>query len=255
MRLKAWLVFTLFSTLFPAAVFAVNSLEVANFSHRQKGLDHILSFDVRNGEKRDAVVQGRFIVLNVYDTSPPVSIPLERLEIPAGEVVRASARWRNAPLLGQIRALLVLNGGPGMTSVEEFVFWTFPWPAFLALLGAILFSSGVALSVSRFLKKRKSVPRGPGPKRSKQMKSVKKEKKKPRKRPKRKKYPSGMTGYVVEYGDTVVTVANRFEVTWEDVVRSNRLKPPYPLKPGSEILIPIHALRRSEDGETHNGHV
>lgn len=87
------------------------------------------------------------------------------------------------------------------------------------------------------------------------MKSVKKEKKKPRKRPKRKKYPSGMTGYVVEYGDTVVTVANRFEVTWEDVVRSNRLKPPYPLKPGSEILIPIHALRRSEDGETHNGHV
>lgn len=71
-------------------------------------------------------------------------------------------------------------------------------------------------------------------------------------RKKKKKYPSGMIGYVVEYGDTVVTIATRFEVTWQDIVRSNRLKPPYTIEPGDEILIPMHELRRPEDDEKEN---
>jgi LysM repeat protein len=101
----------------------------------------------------------------------------------------------------------------------------------------------------RARRKRGEAPEGPGPEHAAPLTARKPEKKKPEKKAKsrKKRYPSGMTGYVVEFDDTVVTVANRFGVTWEDVVRANRLKPPYPLKVGEEILIPVHTLRNPED--------
>jgi len=230
---------------------------VSGFTHRQDGLDQVIGFSVTNMAGKDVVASGRLILLNVYDTSPPVSIPIDGLRIGAGETVTASSRWSGAPLLGQVRSLLVLNVGPGMTSVANFDFWIFPWQAFVILSGALVLSAGVFLALLRLRRRPKSaVPEGPGPEASMKLEEEKARKaaasqkrtKRP-KRPKRRRYPSGMTGYVVEYGDTVVTIANRFGVTWEDIVRSNRLKPPYPLKPGTEILVPIHELQRPDREE------
>jgi LysM repeat protein len=52
-----------------------------------------------------------------------------------------------------------------------------------------------------------------------------------------------MQSTIVEGDDTVVTLAVRFDVTWEDIVRANHIKPPYALKVGQRILIPKHAMR------------
>lgn len=240
--------------VFAAPVMAAGgAFEISDFARTQDGLDQVFTFTVRNVTENDAVANGRLIVLNVYDTSHPTPLAVNNLAVPAQGSVKASVRWPVAPLLGQIRALLVLNAGPGTTTVEDFVFWIFPWEALLILIGALLVTSGITLALIRFISKRRSgkVPEGPGGKKDRHLKKGEETRPQDEEKEKRrrKRYPSGMTGYTVEFGDTVVTVASRFGVTWEDVVRANRLKPPYPLKPGKEILIPVHDLRRPEGGE------
>jgi hypothetical protein len=60
----------------------------------------------------------------------------------------------------------------------------------------------------------------------------------------RERTPDNMVAYRVELDDTVMTIANRYGVVWQDLVKANRLKPPYDLKPGQRLLIPRHALVR-----------
>ena len=70
-----------------------------------------------------------------------------------------------------------------------------------------------------------------------------------RKRPER--IPANMASYRVEFDDTVMTISNRYGVNWQDLVKTNRLKPPYELKPGRRLLIPRHPLaRRPETNKT-----
>lgn len=241
----------------------VGTFEVKEFKSVHDGLDQVFTFSVQNDMGRDINVSGRMIVLNVYDTSPPLSLPINTLGIKDGTNRYTEVRWSNAPLIGQLRALLVLNVGPGMTVVESFEFWVFPWQAFVIFLGIIFILVGSLLGLMKVWhrKKKTLLPDGPGPGKSEVLKDKamkkegvkdeKKEKKpKPPKMKKRRRLPSGMTGYIVEFGDTVVTVANRFGVTWEDVVRANRLKPPYVIKVGKEILVPFHELHRPESQET-----
>lgn len=253
--------FFVFTLLLLSAPISAQSgtFSVHDFSNRQDGLDQVFTFSVQNDVGRDINVSGRLIVLNVYDTSPPASLPINSIGIQDTESLKTSIRWSNAPLIGQVRALLVLNVGPGMTIVDSFEFWVFPWQAFIVLSGIFLVMIGLILALLKLVrsKKRKPSIAGPGSEKSDTLKPVSKKKKpekvqkkkvKPAK--KRRHLPSGMTGYIVEFGDTVVTVANRFDVTWEDVVRANRLRPPYAIKVGAEILIPIHELHRPEDTET-----
>jgi hypothetical protein len=44
--------------------------------------------------------------------------------------------------------------------------------------------------------------------------------------------------FVVEKGDTIQTIANDNNVSWRDIARINRLKPPYHLTPGKRIKVP-----------------
>lgn len=238
----------------------VGTFEVQDFKNRQDGLDQVFTFSVQNNTGRDINVSGRMIVLNVYDTAPPLSLPVNNLVIKDGKNQNVVIRWSGAPLIGQVRALLVLNVAPGMTIVEHFEFWVFPWQAFIVLTGIFLVLIGLLLTLLKFIhrKTRKRILEGPGPEKSEHLtdaftkeKYLKVEKNpKPPKKKKRRRLPSGMTSYVVEFGDTVVTVANRFGVSWEDVVRANRLKPPYAIKVEKEILVPLHELRRPETTET-----
>lgn len=225
------------------------TLDVTSIDWRQDRLDQIFDVTVSNRSDSDVIVSGKLIVLNVYDTSPPASLPLETLAIDPGGSETASVRWIGAPLLGQVRALLVVNGGTGGAIVKDFSFWIFSWQVFAVAAMAVLVLVGLSFGVVRLLRRRGKAPgpSGPGSKGDKELEKGKKGKKGKRRKP-RRKWPSGMTGYVTEFGDTVVTVSNRFGVTWEDVVRTNRLKPPYTLKPGMEILIPYHAIRKPEDG-------
>ncbi|MGC5325056.1 LysM peptidoglycan-binding domain-containing protein [Brevibacillus sp. SYSU BS000544] len=44
--------------------------------------------------------------------------------------------------------------------------------------------------------------------------------------------------YVVQPGDTLFSIANRFGVDWQEIVRVNRLRPPFILFVGQTLQIP-----------------
>jgi hypothetical protein len=156
------------------------------------------------------------VVINVYDASLPSTLPVRDVTVPGNGAATASVRWDDAPFLGQVRVLLVLNDGRRASVVESYTFWIAPWAGAAAFLGIAAFSAALALGLMRLPKYLKT------------------------------RVPSDMMPYVVEFDDTVVTLAARFDVTWQDIVRANRLKPPYGLKEGSRILIPKHPLRRPD---------
>jgi hypothetical protein len=191
-------------------------LTVVEARHYGEGVDHVFEFDVANADERGVTTRGRLVVINVYDASLPVTIPIRDVTIPGKGTATATVRWDDAPLLGQIRVLLVLNDGLHPSVVESYTFWILPLLQAAVFLGVAALTAALALAVMRlpnYLKTR---------------------------------VPPNMTPYVVEFDDTVVTLSNRFEVTWQDIVRANRLKPPYALKPGSRVFIPKHGLRRPE---------
>jgi len=54
-----------------------------------------------------------------------------------------------------------------------------------------------------------------------------------------KKYSGkGWGEYVVQVGETLEDLANRFDVDWKVLAKTNKIKPPYILKPGQTILVP-----------------
>jgi hypothetical protein len=156
------------------------------------------------------------VVINVYDASLPMTIPVRDVTVPEKGKASAIVRWDAAPLLGQVRVLLVLNDGQHASLVETYSFWIVPLVQAAVFVGIAALAAALALGVMRlprYLKVR---------------------------------IPPNMSAYTVEFDDTVVTLSNRFDVTWQDIVRANRLKPPYALKPGTRILIPKHVLHRPQ---------
>ena len=189
-------------------------LSVVSASHYGEGVDHVFEFELANASDRSVTTRGRLVVINVYDASLPTTIAVRDVTIPAKGTAPAIIRWDSAPLIGQIRVLLVLNDGQHASLVETYTFWIVPLFQAFVFVAAVALVTALALLIMRlpgYLKRR---------------------------------IPANMTPYVVEFDDTVVTLSNRFDVTWQDIVRANRLKPPYALKPGMRIFIPKHGLRR-----------
>lgn len=207
---------TIALTVLPAAA-AVGTvpLEVDATRESGVGVDRIFDFDVTNTSDRVLFARGRVVLLNVYAASLPVTIAVPDVRLAAGATTTVSVRWQNAPLIGQIRALLVLNDGVDPSLVQAFVYWVFPIEQAALFVGIAAATAALALGILRLPKYLKKV-----------------------------RVPSGMSSYVVEEDDTVVTLSSRFDVTWQDIVRANRLKPPYTLKIGRRILIPKHDLRK-----------
>jgi len=194
------------------------------------------SVTVQNNTDEDIDVSGRLILLNVYSFEPPTSIQTGTMVVPARDVLTFVIPWADPPLFGKVRGLLLLTDGD--SHVTSFEYWVIPWlelilvlssAALLFFLAHLFFHVGV---FKRFTKKE----------------GTEKETKKPKKKRKpKKRVPAGMVLHTVEVDDTVVTIAERFGVTWEDVVRANRLKPPYDLKKGTDIFIPKHKINHSKD--------
>ncbi len=187
------------------------------------GVDRVFSFTVVNALPRDFVVHGRVTVINVYDTSLPVTLPFDGLTVPAGGTAPVQVRWHDAPLAGQVRALIVVSDGLDPSYVAPMTFWL--WPSLpnvgIVALG-ILFTLGVVL-VWRLLRKRTKRPKVSAPA--------------------ARRIPTNMLPYVVEPNDSLMSLTSRFDVSWEDLVRANRMMPPYELRPGKTILIPRHPLK------------
>ena len=192
-------------------------LEVKAARQTGSGLDRIFEFDVTNSSGHELFVRGRLVLLNVYDASLPVTVLVPDVRIPAHGMATVGVTWVNAPLVGQIRALLVLNDGQDPSLIQPFVFWVFPIEQAVLFVGIAALAIAVALGSMRLPKYLKA------------------------------RVPANMLAYVADEEDTVVTLSSRFDVTWQDVVRANRLKPPYTLKAGKRILIPKHGLRKPEE--------
>ncbi|MDD5731668.1 MAG: LysM peptidoglycan-binding domain-containing protein [Patescibacteria group bacterium] len=58
------------------------------------------------------------------------------------------------------------------------------------------------------------------------------------KKKKRKWIVKHWKGYKVKHGDEIDKLANEFTVSWKLLAKINKLKPPYMLKSGTEILVP-----------------
>lgn len=206
-----------FAALFAGAVRAQEApspFALRAYSHARVEGGYRFDFTVANAGASAARAQGRLVVLNVYDTRQPKTLPIAPFDVPGGGEASFSAVWPDPPRLGQVRALLVVNDGVRPSLVESFGFWIVPWKEGLAALAALALLAALGIGLPRLF------------------------------RYLRERVPSGMTAYIVEYDDTVMTLSSRFDVNWQDIVRANRLKPPYELQPGSRIFLPKHPLKR-----------
>jgi hypothetical protein len=194
----------------------MSPLSVKAFRRHALGVDQVFGFEIANALDRELGASGRLVVLNVYDTEPPVTLPIGRFLVPPGGTAVIRVAWTGAPLAGSVRALLVLNDGEHPSLVESFGFWIVPYAAIGVSLGIILLAVLFALAAAR-------LPRWL-----------------------RKRVPANMAAYRVEDDDSVMTLSTKFDVSWQDIVKANRLKPPYALRPGMRILIPKHALRHPD---------
>lgn len=239
--------------LFSGVVHAqsAQNISIENFSHRQDGVDRVFDITLLNTSDVDLRANGRLVVLNVYDTAPPISLPLQNLLLEAGTREVVSVIWSNAPFLGQARTLLVIDDGVAPPTVGSYTFWLVPWVALLVIIGILIVALAGFMLVHTLLHRRKGKKKPSKKKEAVSQKGPVKDKKEPepkKKEKKRKKRaPSGMVFYTTEFDDTVVTIAERFGVTWEDIVRANKLKPPYDLQKGKDILIPKHEIRHEEE--------
>lgn len=197
----------------PAPNFALRS-----FKHHANGPDRVFELEVENTSNQNTYLRGRFVVISVYDTAQPAVLPIEEEMIAAHATKNLVINWVGAPAAGRIRALLVLSGGAGSSLVESFDFWLLSTDTLLWSIGIIV----AAVLAMVFMRLRRSRP----PDRA----------------------PANMVSYRTEFDDTLMTISNRYGVTWQDLVKANHLKPPYDIKPGQKLLIPRHPLMRPKAG-------
>ncbi len=208
----------------PVAAQDAKDLVFDGYSHAQEGRDRVFLLRVRNTSNLPVTVRGRFLTINVYDTALPQTTVLSDMIIGAGLTHEVMVRWTDAPSYGYMRGLLILTDGDAYLT-EAFDLWILPYRAITAVGIALALIVVFVLAKMRFSGRLRSGP------------SFKKH---PR-------APGGMVAHVVEFGDTVVSLANNFGGSWQDIVKANRLHPPYTLKPGSTIFIPKHDLRRPDE--------
>ncbi len=192
------------------------TLSLAGVRQYADGSDRLFEFDLANAGSQTASAAGRVVLLDVYGATPPVTLPIPETTFPGGGKVTIRMRWPNAPRIGEIRTLLVLGDALDPAFSQALIFWIFPWGEIGLLVVAVLACGALAFALRRLLKAHGG----------------------------RKKTTSNLLPYVVEEHDTVVSLANRFDLSWQDIARANRLKPPYALAPGRRISIPRHDLKR-----------
>jgi hypothetical protein len=204
------------------AVAAEGELKIEGLRHMPAEGARLFWIDTYNSGDFDRVVHGRLALINVYDTAPPTTIPIDNYVIPKGERNSIVARWDGAPWLGQVRVMVALTDQNHQTVVESRDLLVMPqgWLVSLIVLSSTALFIGLLGALVRLARPRVriggSFARGSG-----------------------KAVP-----YVVEYDDSVVAIANKLGVTWQEIVKANRLKPPYTLKPGQTVFVPKHALHR-----------
>ena len=224
------------------AVFAkeASPLTVREVRQTVQGVDRVFSFKIENTLNRTANVSGRVVVINVYDTSLPLTLPVENVRVPARGTSDVVVRWHDAPIVGQIRASIVLNEGGESSLVASYVFWLLPnVKVVLTLVGTLALALIVTVLAFRFARRPRIV---------KTASDAPVRVEKPKKavvhpNPLKTHVPANMLAYRIEPDDTVMTLSARFDVTWQDLVHANRLAPPYALQPGKTLLIPRHPLK------------
>ncbi|WKZ28651.1 MAG: LysM domain-containing protein [Patescibacteria group bacterium] len=235
------------STLFwalamPALAQDISPLNVRAVRQAPDGVDRVLTFTIANDRPQAVMASGRVVVISVYGTSLPASLPIEDVVVPPGSTVDVRVRWHDAPIVGQLRATIILNEGSASATISSHAFWLLPNPAVaggaaaalvagLAIVHVLMRPRDVKLA-KVFAKATGKDPAQPAPAK----KAV------PKPLPKLKPLSRSLA-YRVEPGDSVMTLSSRFEVSWQEIVRVNRLKPPYTLRPGKKLQIPRHALK------------
>jgi LysM repeat protein len=184
------------------------------------GITRSYEFDIANISSRDLTVHGQVVLINVYDSAAPITFPVSDLPIPAGGVATVGIRWEDAPLIGQVRAELMLTDGQDPPLIESFQYWILPLEQTAFFIGIAALAVAIGLAALRLPKYM------------------------------RVRVPGNMLTYRVEQDDSVVTLAVQFDVSWQDIVRANRIKPPYALKIGQRLLIPKHAMRHGAPEKT-----
>ncbi len=203
-----------------ASARGASALSLEKTSHVSSGIDHVFDFELKNDSSANLRLHGRLVVISVYDTHPAVTLPIYDFAVPAGATRTLEVKWSDAPLVGRVRALLVLGDGNRDLLIDSFDFWIIPFASAAVFGGVLLLLTILALFFMRLPTSAKRA---------------------------KKRLPQGLAAYVVEDDDTVVSLSNKFEVSWQDIVRANRLHPPYQLRPGHRILIPRHPLKRPEE--------
>jgi hypothetical protein len=229
LRLFRFLVATFGLTLLlsvTAAQAAGPAFRVAQFGHYNDGADQLFTADIQNISDHDAYLHGRLIVIDVYDTNQPTALAFGDRLLHVGETAHFEARWSGASIIGSIRTLLILSDDDGPSYVQASDFWIAPvgWRTALLGLAGCLALIIVILGGMRFMHRK------PKPKINQQ--------------PPKKRVPPNTVAHTVDVGETVMSVAERYSVSWEDLAKVNRLKPPYELKPGSDLFVPRHPLQR-----------
>ncbi|MFA5854216.1 MAG: LysM peptidoglycan-binding domain-containing protein [Patescibacteria group bacterium] len=257
-------ILSLFACALALPVFAQELLPLSVRAAQQApdGVDRILKFTIANTRDRAIEVQGRVVVINVYSTSAASSLPTEKTIVPAGGTADVSVRWHDAPIFGQIRTTVILNEGSSEAVISSYTFWLLPNGMVVGGGAAALFASiaivhllmrprepkkiKVASKKTTKVEVKRAAPmleKPPEPARVPVTPPVP-EPPKPKPTPPPKPKPlSNTLAYRVEPDDSVMTLSSRFDLSWQEIVRTNRLKPPYTLRPGTTIQIPRHSLK------------
>jgi hypothetical protein len=210
----AWVAFAL--ALFPVPAAAQSTaFSIAAKGQRAEGVDRVFDFEVTDATGHDLDVSGQVTFLDVYSASPAVAMSVPSMRVTPGKT-DFSIRWSDAPLFGQMRALVVLNDGTDPLVIESFSYSAVPWNLIGAFAGAVIVALAIAFAFMRMPKRAGTA---------------------------KKRGVPDHSGHVVEKDETVMNLAVRYDVNWQDLVSANHLKPPYTLKPGTRLIIPKHSLR------------
>ena len=99
------------------------------------------------------------------------------------------------------------QGKEQSTYSNPITIWIFPWRELIAVLVGALLLGGIYLGRKTYLKK---------------------------------KYGGiGWVQYSVKKSDTIAKLAEKYDVAWEILVRTNKMKPPFLLEAGMVILVPV----------------
>ena len=45
--------------------------------------------------------------------------------------------------------------------------------------------------------------------------------------------------YIVQSGETLEQIAKKYRISWKNLAKMNKIKPPYTIKGGQKIIVPI----------------